>query len=176
MVCKPCPATGPLGQIPVLSADGDCQQSRTVAGGYMHKIQNVAGQSAHRLTMPIFTQRIRPQSEVRPAGSEDAVAPPGTVIVFHHVCDQLPATSCPCLYRPLHHELHGYEHFATLPARRAHAASSAIPVSSQRYIPHCSAVHRKARHKAPAQRCRQEVLRWCPFSRTRGGPLCVRIR
>jgi integrase len=40
---------------------------------------------------PIFTQRIRPQSEVRPAGSEDAVAPPGTVIVFHHVCDQLPA-------------------------------------------------------------------------------------
>jgi len=50
MVCKPCPATGPLGQIPVVSADGDCQQSRTVAGGYMHKIQNVAGQSAHRLT------------------------------------------------------------------------------------------------------------------------------
>jgi hypothetical protein len=40
---------------------------------------------------PIFTQRIRPESEVRPAGSEDAVAPPGTVIVFHHVCDQLPA-------------------------------------------------------------------------------------
>ena len=43
----------------------------------------------------------------------DAVALPGTVIMFHHVCDRQP-TALPLL--TLHHELHGYEHFTTLSA------------------------------------------------------------
>src|SRR5690349_15641563 len=43
----------------------------------------------------------------------DAVALPGTVIMFHHVCDRQPA-ALPLL--TLHHELHGYEHFTTLSA------------------------------------------------------------
>ena len=47
----------------------------------------------------------------------DAVAPRGPVIAFHHRCDRLPA-ALPLLTR--HHELHGYEHFATLPARKGH--------------------------------------------------------
>jgi len=64
----------------------------------------------------------------------DAVAAPGTVIVFHHVCDQLPAA---LLYRRLHHELHRYEHFATLPVREGHTRRHPqIAVGSQRYIPH----------------------------------------
>lgn len=45
----------------------------------------------------------------------DTVAPRGPVIAFHHLCDRLPA-ALPLLTR--HHELHGYEHFATLPARK----------------------------------------------------------
>jgi hypothetical protein len=61
---------------------------------------------------PIFTQRISPSLRSDLLVVMDAVAPPGTVIVVHHVCDQLPTA---CLYPLLHYELHGYEHFATLP-------------------------------------------------------------
>jgi hypothetical protein len=49
---------------------------------------------------------------------------------------------------------------------RACAGYAVAPACRQCYIPHCSAVHRKARHKVPAQRCRPEVLRGRPFSRT----------
>ena len=45
----------------------------------------------------------------------EAVAPPDTVIMLHHVCDQMPL---PHRYGWLHHELHGHEHFTALPTRK----------------------------------------------------------
>jgi hypothetical protein len=62
---------------------------------------------------PIFTQRISPQSEIRPPGSERYGRPGRHGDRIHHVRDRRP-TALPLLTR--HQEPHGQEHFATLPA------------------------------------------------------------
>ena len=90
----------------------------------------------------------------------DAAAPPGTVSMFHHVCDRQPA-ALPLL--TLHHELHGYEHFATLSAckgargvnRNADEQSALLPPLLSRPA---ARLGTKRLHK----RCRPEVLCGCP--------------
>jgi hypothetical protein len=86
---------------------------------------------------PIFTKRIDPQSEVRPAGSEDAVDPPGTDDLA------LPrwyssGTAIPILDDFTLKRL-GMSTWPRSRPDRAPAMSSKRRMSSQRYIPDCSA-------------------------------------
>jgi hypothetical protein len=63
------------------------------------------------------------------------------MILLYHVGAHLPLSY---RYLILHHEPPGYEHLATLRPDRARAMSSKRRMSSQRYIPHCSATRSEA--------------------------------
>jgi hypothetical protein len=114
--------------------------------------------ASRRPLTPIFTKRIDPQSEVRPAGSEDAVGPPGTDDLA------LPRWSSPGTAIPILDDFTmkrlGTSTWPHSRLDRARAMSSKRRTSSQRYIPDRSAT-RSGRRSANRlyNEARQGLLR-----------------